>query len=454
MSPDRFVCTAKQAQAIDRLTQTTDGLTGSHLMQAAGIASAWLIRQHTPIGTPVLVLAGPGNNGGDGHVVARILSRSGYPVTVQSLGMDVTWPESGIIVDALFGVGLSRDLNEEASALIARVNASGRDVWSLDVPSGLDATNGLVRGAVVRANHTVAMGCYKSGYFSGVGTEVCGKLHLLPLGCPPEALEATQVEVFFGDDVMVPVRRSGAHKYENGVVHVIGGSSGMTGAVVMAANAAWRAGCGAVFAHVPAGLIPRLEASLIQQVKVGHGTNTDTHFSTAHIHSVKEKLAAKPGVVLIGPGLGSDPATRDFLLDILQTPDIRWVIDADALPSTKDIPFNDAIFTPHIGELTKLTGRSVALWTDRLDASRALARRQGVTVISKGQPTAIISPDGMARISGYDTTRFARMGYGDVLSGTIAAFRSFGMEAVDASKNALLTGYTESLTSNDPYLPS
>jgi len=454
MSPDRFVCTAEQAQAIDRLTQTTDGLTGSHLLQAAGIATALLIRQQTPVGTPVLVLAGPGNNGGDGRVVARILSRSGYPVTVQDVGTDAIWPESGIIVDALFGVGLSRDLDAEACALVARVNASGREVWSLDVPSGLDATNGLVRGAVVRASHTVAMGCYKSGYFSGVGTEACGTLHLLPLGCPPEALEATQVDVFFGEDEMTPVQRNGAHKYENGVVHVIGGSPGMTGAVVMAANAAWRAGCGAVFAHVPAGLIPRLEASLIQQVKMGHGAATDTHFSKAHIHSVKETLAAKPGIVLIGPGLGSDPATRDFLLEILSTPGVRWVIDADALPSVQGISFTDAIFTPHTGELAKLTGRKVALWTDRLAATRDLARHSGATVVSKGQPTAIISPDGRARITGYDTKRFARMGYGDVLAGTIAACRSFGMDAADASKRALLTGYTDSLTSNDPYLPS
>jgi hydroxyethylthiazole kinase-like uncharacterized protein yjeF len=454
MSPDRFVCTAEQAQAIDRLTQTTDGLTGSHLMQAAGIASSLLIRQHTPVGTPVLVLAGPGNNGGDGRVVARILSRSGYPVTVQDMGTDVIWPESGIIVDALFGVGLSRDLDSEACALVARVNASGREVWSLDVPSGLDATNGVVRGAVVRARHTVAMGCYKSGYFSGVGTEVCGELHLLPLGFPPEALETTQVDVFFGEDEMIPVPRTGAHKYEQGIVHVIGGSSGMTGAVVMAANAAWRAGCGAVFAHVPAGLIPRVEASLIQQVKVGHGTATDTHFTTAHLPSIREKLASKPGVVLIGPGLGSDPATRDFLREILTTDHVQWVIDADALSYTQGMSFTDAIFTPHTGELAKLTGRHVALWTDRLAATRDLARHSGATVVSKGQPTGIITPDGRARISGYDTKRFARMGYGDVLAGTIAAFRSFGTHAVDASKRALLAGYTDSLTSNDPYLPS
>lgn len=454
MSPDRFVCTAEQTQAIDRLTQTTDGLTGSHLMQAAGVATALLIRQHAPAGTPILVVAGPGNNGGDGLVVARILSRSGYPVTVHPWGTNTTWPSTGILVDALFGVGLSRDLDAATCALVARMNDSGLDVWSLDVPSGLDATNGTVRGAVVRARHTVAMGCYKSGYFSGVGTEVCGELHLLPLGFPPKALEKSQVDVFFADDATTPVVRNGAHKYENGVVHVIGGSSGMSGALVMAANAAWRAGCGAVIAHMPQGLLPRVDASLIQQVKVGHGHDSDTHFTPEHIESVRKFLDTKPGVVLIGPGLGSHPATREFVQALCAVAKTRWVMDADALSAIRDRTFTDAILTPHSGELAKMTGRDVGLWTDRLDAARQLAASSGATVVSKGQPTAIIRPDGQTRVTGYDTKRFARMGYGDVLAGTIAALSSFGLDAADAAKDALLVGYAESLTSNDPYQSS
>jgi hydroxyethylthiazole kinase-like uncharacterized protein yjeF len=423
-------------------------------MQAAGVATALLIRQHTPPGTPILVVAGPGNNGGDGHVVARILARSGYPVTVQAWGLDVAWPESGVIVDALFGIGLSRDLDAATCALIHRINDSGLDVWSLDVPSGLDATNGFVRGAVVRAHHTVAMGCYKSGYFSGVGTDVCGELHLLPLGFPPEALEKTQLDVFFADDATTPVVRNGAHKYANGVVHVIGGSSGMTGALVMAANAAWRAGCGAVFAHTPQGLLPRVEASLIQQVKLGYGAPDDTHFTLDHAASVRANLLAKPGIVVIGPGLGSHPATIEFIQALCTQTKTSWVIDADALAGVRDLVFTDAIFTPHSGELAKMTRRDTDRWTDRLDAARQLAATSGATVVSKGQPTAIISPNGQAKITGYSTNRFARMGYGDVLAGTIAAFSSFEQDAASAAHNALLAGYADSLTSNDPYLPS
>lgn len=454
MSADRFVCTAEEAQAIDRLTQTTDGLTGSHLMQAAGVATALLIRQRTPVGTPVVVVAGPGNNGGDGHVVARILSRSGYPVTVQTLGADVVWPKSGILVDALFGLGLSRELDGPARELADRVNACGLEVWSLDMPSGLDATNGQVRGTVVRANHTVVMGCYKSGYFSGVGPDVCGELHLLPLGFPPEALERTRVKVFFPDDETTPVVRNGAHKYENGVVHVIGGSSGMTGAVVMAANAAWRAGCGAVFVHVPQGLLPRVEASLTQQVKIGHGLDHHSRFTPEHIDSVRQHLLAKPGVVLIGPGLGTSDDTREFVRDLCSDGRMPWVVDADGLVAVRDLGFDQAIFTPHPGELSRLTRRDVGLWTDRLEASRNLASVSGATVVSKGQPTAVVSPDGHAHIAGYSTKRFARMGFGDVLAGTISAYSSFGMDASSAAKQALLSGYADAGTSNDPHILS
>lgn len=451
MRADRFVCTAEQTQAIDRLTQTTDGLTGAHLMEAAGVASALLIRQHAPHGTPVLVLVGPGNNGGDGLVVARILSRSGYPVTVHRLGMDVVWPNSGLLVDALFGVGLSRELDAATCDLVRRVNESGLEVWSLDVPSGLDATDGLERGAVVRAHHTVAMGCYKSGYFSGVGPDVCGKLHLVPLGFPPDALRSTGVEVFFADDAPTPVVRNGAHKYENGVAHVIGGSSGMSGALVMAADAAWRSGCGAVIAHMPRALVARVDASLVQPVKAGYGEPTDDHFTSAHADEVLARISAKPGVVLIGPGLGSDSGTKEFVRAICAALTGPMVIDADALSAIGGLRLDQAILTPHVGELAALTGREVRRWTDRLDAARRLASDTGAVVVSKGQPTAVITPDGHARITGYSTRPFARMGFGDVLAGKIAAFRSFRLNPADAARNALLAGFADSLLSNDPF---
>ncbi len=451
MRTDRIVCTSEQAKVIDLLTQTTGGIRSDQLIEAAGVATALLIRQHHVVGTPVLVLAGPGNNGGDGCVIARILSRSGYPVTLLQSGEAGEWPKSGIIVDALFGIGLTRDLDAATTEWVRRVNESGCTVWSVDIPSGLDATNGLVRGAAVRAHHTVALGGYKTGYFSGVGTEHCGRIHLVPLGFPFEQLEGPRVEVFFETDAISTVKPNGAHKYENGVVHVLGGSTGMSGAVVMAANAAWKAGCGAVTVHVPLGLLPRVDANLIQQVKFGHGSPTDTHFSEDHLASVLDRIAKKPGCVLIGPGMGTAPETLAFVRKICTSIDSPIVIDADALSAIGGVEFANAILTPHPGELGKLTGKDVDTWESRIEASRSLSMSSRAIVVSKGQPTAVVSPCGDAQITGYDTKRFSRMGFGDVLSGTIAAFRSFQNDPVIAVKDALLTGCLQSLTTDDPF---
>lgn len=454
MRPDRIVCTAREAKAIDRLTQTEDGLSGSHLMVAAGVAMAMLIRQRVPSGTPVLVVEGPGNNGGDGRVIGRILAEIGYPVTRQPWLTNVEWPDRGIIVDALFGIGLSRDLDPPICALIDAMNATGRDIWSVDVPSGLDATNGLVRGAVVKARHTVAMGCHKSGYFSGAGMQVCGEIHLVPLGFPASELRKSDVDVWFPEDLPVPERRSGAHKYESGVVHVIGGSAGMSGALSMAAGAAWRAGCGAVFAHVPGGLLPAVDAALVQPVKVGHGSAHDPYFSLAHLESVRRHIATKPGVVLIGPGLGRAPESQAFAEALISEIGGTLVVDADALAALPTSRLTQGILTPHPGELAKICGRRVDLWTDRLDAARALATDSGCIVVSKGQPTAAVTPDGRARITGYDTSRFSRMGFGDVLAGTISAHASLNGYGPEAVLTALRSGYDASITTNEPFLPA
>ncbi len=476
MRPDRIVCNAEQARELDAHTQRVLGIGSLQLMEAAGLGSAMLIKQHHPIGTPVLVLVGPGNNGGDGLVVARILSQLGYPVHVHALGSlhaeqssylkslsdfinycssIAEWPDSGIIVDALFGIGLSRGLDGDGDAarLIEAANATGRAIWSIDIPSGLDATNGTVAGAAIRATHTVAMGCYKSGYYSGEGPDRCGSVHLIPLGFPKDKCEESRLEVMFASDDSPLKRQEGRHKYENGVVHVIGGSSGMSGAVVMAANAAWRSGCGAVMVHVPMGLLPRIDAHLIQQVKIGHGSPTDTRFTTSHAESVLERIAQKPGVILIGPGMGQDAGTQDFVRAIAADSTDLIIVDADALSAVAGSTRGNMILTPHPGELAELAGGDVSNWAKRLDAGRHLASLMNSIVVSKGQPTVVIRPDGFATLTGYDTRLFSRMGYGDVLAGTIAAFCSFESDRITAIRHALLAGYRQAMQTQDPYNP-
>lgn len=473
MRPDRIVCNADQARELDAHTQRVLGIGSLQLMEAAGLGAALMIKQHHPNGTSVLVLAGPGNNGGDGLVVARILSQIGYPVHVHALGSLHTeqssylsslgaithctsieeWPSAGIIVDALFGIGLSRGLDGDAARMIEAANASGRTIWSIDIPSGLDATNGAVAVAAIRATQTVAMGCYKSGYYSGEGPDRCGTIHLIPLGFPSYKCEESKLDVMFASDESPLKRQEGRHKYENGVVHVIGGSSGMSGAVVMAANAAWRSGCGAVMVHVPSGLLPRIDAHLIQQVKIGHGSPTDTRFQASHTESVLERIAQKPGVILIGPGMGQEVATQDFIRAISAETSECLVVDADALSAVYGSTRGNMVLTPHPGELAGLVGSDVSDWSRRLEAGRRLASRMDSIVVSKGQPTVVIRPDGCATLTGYDTRLFSRMGFGDVLAGTIAAFCSFETQRVTAIRHALLAGYRQAMQTQDPYNP-
>jgi NAD(P)H-hydrate epimerase len=225
----------------------------------------------------------------------------------------------------------------------------------------------------------------------------------------------------------------------------------MSGALVMAADAAWRSGCGAVIAHMPKALIARVDANLVQPVKLGYGRPDDDRFTSAHAEEVLARIAAKPGTVLIGPGLGSDSATKEFVRAVCQRTNAEMVIDADALSAIDGLRLDQAILTPHLGELAAMTSRDVRRWSDRLDAVRRLSSDTGATVVSKGQPTAVVSPDGHALITGYSTRPFARMGFGDVLAGKIAAFRSFQLNPADAARNALLAGLAESRHTNDPF---
>lgn len=461
MRPYRHVCTAQEAHRLDLATQTRYGLSGERLMDAAGVAAAQVIRWHHPDPVPVLVLAGPGHNGGDGWVVARVLSQGGYPTSVHpiagihpwqkeavsALGEDIRltetvseWPDSGIVVDALFGIGLNRPPDDMASTLIRHLDTLKRPVWSLDVPSGLDATNGIPLGACVKATHTLAMGCWKSGYWAGDGPRMCGRLHIVPLGFPSVELASTKTRVFFADDPAPLTHSAGAHKYASGTVHLIGGSAGMSGAVVMAAKAAWNTGCGSVMVHVPGASLALVDAKLVEPVKFGYGSADQSHFTQPHAAAVLARIRSRPGSVVIGPGLGRHSETERFTRTLLDAIEMPVVVDADALPSTSGMTLPNAVLTPHPGELERLTGTDSTLWTDRRLAANRLSTETGAIVVSKGQPTAVVQPDGQTLMTGYDTRVFSRMGAGDALAGSIGSFLLSGGVSIEAVEAALLHG--------------
>lgn len=205
--------------------------------------------------------------------------------------------------------------------------------------------------------------------------------------------------------------------------------------------------------HVPLGLLPRIDAHLIQQVKIGHGSPTDTRFMASHTESVLERIHLKPGVILIGPGMGQDAATHEFVQAIAARTSDLLVVDADALGAVNGLKRGNMVLTPHPGELAGLADCDVSDWSRRLDAGRHLASRMNSFVVSKGQPTVVIRPDGGASLGGYDTRLFSRMGFGDVLAGTIAAFCSFESDQITAIRHALLAGYRQAMQTQDPYNP-
>ena len=460
MNTMRAVCSASQARAIDERMRTRYGIGADRLMDAAATAAALRIRDMHPEPVPVHILAGPGHNGGDGWVIARILSQCGYPTTVHSQTpihpsqrvavealRDSIRMEAGfgavqtnaVIIDALFGIGLNRPIDAAHAEWIRAVNASGRPVWSVDMPSGLDATDGIAWGASVNATHTLAMGVFKSGYWAGAGTERCGRIHLIPLGFPAHELSDVGAEVFFAEDPPGVRIRSGSHKYQRGTVHVVGGSAGMTGAVVMAAAGAWDGGAGAVIAHVPAGCLPAVEAHLLEPVKIGYGSAGSTAFTKHDTDAVIAMIRSKPGSLVIGPGLGRHPETIAFICAVIAEIDMPTVVDADALAALPDRLPAVSVLTPHPGELSAMAGSAADRWTDRRNLAQGLAGRTGASVVSKGQPTAVFTPDGRIRIAGYDTRPFSRMGAGDALAGRIGTYLTAD-GTPEAMVSALLAG--------------
>lgn len=443
MNPLRAVGSASQARRIDDGMRDRYGIDSARLMDAAGTAAALRIREIHPEPVPVHVLAGPGHNGGDGWVIARILSQCGYPTVVHTRADIHPWqigavkalgdgirieseftgmPPEAILVDALYGIGLNRSVDGVHADWIRIANASGKPVWAIDVPSGLDATDGRVHGIAIRAGHTLAMGLYKSGYWAGSGPDHSGRIHLIPIGFPAAELVGTRCAVFFPGDIPAVVIGSGDHKYQRGTVHVVGGSAGMTGAVVMAATGAWNSGVGAVWAHVPAACLPAVESHLVRPVKTGYGQPDEAVFTARHLDAVIRNIESKPGTVVVGPGLGRHPDTAAFVRGLLGAIGMPVVVDADALSALPDTLPRPAVLTPHPGELAAMTGADMDAWETRRLAALELASRTGALVVSKGQPTAILTPDGWSHIAGYDTRPFARMGSGDAMAGRIGAY--------------------------------
>jgi hydroxyethylthiazole kinase-like uncharacterized protein yjeF len=411
------------------------GVPGPTLMAHAGRAVARAIQaRFRPCRT--LVLAGPGNNGGDGYVVARLLAQHGWPVAVAALapprdgadaaGVARQWrgpmaqftPEAAaradLVIDAVFGAGLAR----EVDGVVAETLRAARLVVAVDVPSGVDGATGAIRGYAPQAALTVTFFRLKPGHLLLPGREQCGALVLADIGLPGAVLDQVRPRCFANLPELwtSPSLRDDGHKYSRGHVTVMGGAE-MTGAARLAAEAARRAGAGLV------------TIAATERGDVYRSGPPGLLVSEAPLDTL---LADQRRLVWVcGPGLGQQ-AARDALPRLLRA-GRRVVADADALTAFAGAPDalrGAAVLTPHSGEFSRVFG---AAGVDRVSAVRAAAARTGAVVLLKGPDTIIAAPDGRVAINASAPPWLATAGAGDVLSGLIAGLLAQGMPDWEAA---------------------
>ena len=397
--------------------------TTFELMERAGAAVAREAMRAYPRARRFAVVCGGGSNGGDGRVAARVLREAGREAveTEQPDGFDV-------VVDALFGTGFRGAPRPEAAALIERMNAAEAPIVAVDLPSGVNASTGEVEGAAVRASLTVTFHGRKLGLVVAPGRFHAGRVVVADIGLEHAETDARRTT----DTILRLVPRRAPHdsKYTAGVVLVVGGSPGMTGAAVLAATAALRADAGYVTLAVPAASLPVVETLALEPVKVGFAGEGAVETILA--------AAARSDAVALGPGLGRDEPARSLVRSLLERLELPVVVDADALFGLEPVERPAAtVLTPHAGELGRLLGRSSEeVAAHRLDAARACAARFGAVVLLKGADTIVVGPEGGPIVSDHAPPSLATAGSGDVLTGVVASFLAKGLEPAFAAAAA------------------
>jgi hydroxyethylthiazole kinase-like uncharacterized protein yjeF len=379
------------------------------LMERAGGAVADAVLRRYPEARRVAAVCGKGANGGDGRIALRVLAESGRQTSDELEG------EVDVVIDALFGTGFQGEPRPDAAALIERINGSGVPVVAVDIPSGVDASTGEIPGAAVRADVTVTMHGRKVGLVVAPGRFHAGEIEVADIGLEPADTEHRRVtEAILR---LVPRRKEGDTKYTAGSVLVVGGSPGMTGAVCLAAEAAFRADAGYVAVAVPEASLPVIETVLIEAVKAPRER--------------VDELAKRATAFAVGPGLGRGDEERVLARRLLADLALPAVVDADALFELEaaDWPAS-RVLTPHSGELGRLLDEE-ATWVDahRLEAVRRAVDRYHCVVLLKGPGTLVGAPGEGVLVCDAGTPALATAGTGDVLTGVIASFLAKGMDA-------------------------
>jgi NAD(P)H-hydrate epimerase len=475
--------TSEEMRAVDKWAIEEQGVPSLDLMERAGLGLARVTAEVAADG-PVRVVIGKGNNGGDGLVAARLLREDGRDVRVlltadpgdlrgdaaanleRLPGAPQPYSADGLdgaacIVDALLGTGFQGEPRGVVGAAIDAINDLGAIVVAADVPSGVDASTGEVSGAAVRAAATATFHAAKPGLWIAPGKTHAGEVVVIDIGIPDGAPVAPAEVGLIAPAVLdaIPPRESGATKFTEGCVIVVGGSAGLTGAPRLAATAAARAGAGYVIAAVSEPVATAIQGALLEVMTralpaAGGGLGPES------VAPAMELIAQRADAVVLGPGLGGASDTVVAARALARDANVPLVIDADGLNAhagdittfaTREAA---TVLSPHAGELGRLLGvRSKAIDAQRLSSVRAAAVASHAIVVLKGDDTLVAGPDGTVAVSRGGCPALATAGTGDVLAGVLGALLAKRMEPFTAACAAVELHATAGRLAAIPYGP-
>ncbi|MBI5188945.1 MAG: NAD(P)H-hydrate dehydratase [Nitrospirae bacterium] len=494
------VVTAEEMREIDKKTIEEYGIPGSVLMERAGSAVVSKIKELFGR-KKVIVVSGSGNNGGDGLVVARNLHNEGWDVRVfltsrpedlkgdallqykiaVKFGVNIRPAKEFltrhsslitrhcIIVDALLGTGLSKNVAGTIAEVISFLNKSNVPVISVDIPSGISSDTGQIMGEAVKADYTVTFGLPKRGHLLYPGAEHTGRLFIEDIGFPKKVLRSNKlnVELLEKKDVtlLIPERRRYSHKGDYGHVLIVAGSRGKTGAALMAAKACLRVGAGLVTIGVPESLLNIFQSRVTEEMTLPLPDNGDGTLSSKASGIILKFLTETADVLAIGPGISTGNKVEKLIASLISNSTSPMVLDADAINSIKGKSSllkkakAPIILTPHPGEMARLISEKSSplpyppprggrvregvesplstirnqIEQDRINTAISFAKETGTYLVLKGVPTIIAEPDGRAFINSTGNPGMATAGTGDVLTGMVSGFLGQGINPLHAS---------------------
>ncbi len=480
-----YILSNDESRKVDNFAINKLNIPGIRLMRTAGnyvSLKAKLFLKQVP-GSRIDIFCGTGNNGGDGFVSAIDLVDMGAFVHVWIAGDpdkiqgDALYfyekcieehvniqiiddenklhflddlNETDIIIDALLGTGFNGEVRGVIKDIIKIINSLEHPikhpVLSVDIPSGINGDTGEVGGVAVQAMKTVTMGFLKRGLLFNEGKKYAGEIILADLGYPPESFSVLESETYlfhkFDLTDMFPKIDEDAYKHSMGKILVIAGSPGMTGAATLTCKAAQRSGAGLVVNAIPESLNSTMEIKLTEALTLPVKESKDKTFMKESVDDIKEKIEWCD-IVVFGPGVSDNNNVKEFGLELVKSCQKPMIIDADGLRIFKDnlnliLSIKDLIITPHIGELSDITGVSISeIKRDKIEFSKAFVKKYPCVLVLKDAHTITVAPDDTTAVNSTGNPGLATGGTGDVLTGMIAAFYAQGLSSFDAATAAV-----------------